>query len=223
LLNASPLNDERLHMHDTTDSHDQERLEPNRRTRETLMDFVRHRFGDLHNLSYSALLYATNRIVAYVPSHRFRLWFYRNIMQMQIGRGSAIFMGAWIDARGGFSMGKHSIVNQGCRLDARGRLQIGDNVSISAEVCILTADHDISSPDFAGRCRPVCIGDRVFIGTRAMILPGVTVGHGSAVAAAAVVTKDVPDFAVVAGVPAKIIGSRSRDLRYTLSYRRPFH
>jgi maltose O-acetyltransferase len=180
-------------------------------------------FANAHRLLYDGLIYTTNRIVAHVPSHALRLWFYRRAMRMEIGRGSVIFMGAWIDTRGSFSMGEHSVVNQNCRLDARGGLRIGDNVSISAEVCILTADHDISSADFCSSCRPVVIGDRVFIGTRATILPGVNLGHGSVVAAGAMVTKDVPDFTVVAGVPAKVIGERSSDLRYTLSYRRPFH
>jgi acetyltransferase-like isoleucine patch superfamily enzyme len=172
---------------------------------------------------YDGLIYTTNRIVAHIPSHTLRLWFYRHAMRMEIGRGSAIFMGAWIDTRSGFSMGEHSVVNENCRLDARGGLRIGNNVSISAEVCILTADHDLSSADFSSRCRPVVIGDRAFIGTRATILPGVNLGCGSVVAAGAMVTKDVPDFTVVAGVPAKVIGSRSSDLRYELSYRRPFH
>jgi acetyltransferase-like isoleucine patch superfamily enzyme len=119
-------------------------------------------------------------------------------------------------------MGKNSVINQKCRLDNRGFITIGDNVSISAEVCILTADHDPQSRDFSGTIRPVTIEDYVFIGTRAMILPGVTLAKGSFIAAGAVVTKNVEPFTIVAGVPAKPIGKRRTDLDYSAHYERLF-
>ena len=96
----------------------------------------------------------------------------------------------------GFRIGKSSVINQKCRIDTRGGVTIGDNVSISAEVCILTADHDLANPKFDGRTKPVTIEDYAFIGTRAMILAGVTVGRGAAVAAGAVVTRNVESFAI---------------------------
>jgi len=65
----------------------------------------------------------------------------------------------------------------------------------------------------------VVVGDYVWIGARATILPGVTIGRGAVVAAGALVSRDVPPYAVVGGVPAKVIGERARDLRYTLNFR----
>lgn len=173
-------------------------------------------------LRFELLLYIANRIVAHVPSHYFRLWFYRNMMGFRIGRQSYIFMDAWVDGRHGFAMGNNSVVNQNCRLDTRGGITIGDNVTVSADVCLLTADHDLQDPDFAGRDKPIVIEDYVFIGTRAMVLPGVTLGRGSAVAAGAVVTKSVAAHTIVAGVPARPIGTRNAELRYTLNYDRLF-
>ncbi|HVP65336.1 MAG TPA: hypothetical protein VMT82_10585 [candidate division Zixibacteria bacterium] len=68
------------------------------------------------------------------------------------------------------------------------------------------------------------IGDFVFVGTRAMLLPGVTVATGAAIAAGSVVTKDVPDFAIVAGCPAKQIGRRNlQSFGYDAGYCRKFH
>jgi maltose O-acetyltransferase len=144
-------------------------------------------------------------------------------MRVKIGNGTSIFMRAWLDTPGGLTIGKNSTINQGCRLDARGGLSIGDNVSISAEVCILTAAHDVGSVTFDGFGKPVDIQDFVFIGTRAMVLPGVSIGTGAIVAAGAIVTKNVESYSVVAGVPARIIGRRPLGLNYTATYRRLFH
>ena len=131
-------------------------------------------------------------------------------------------MGAQFDTKGDFKLGDNSTINQDCRLDNRGGLEIGNNVSISANVCVLTADHDPQSADFAGRNRQVRIADYVFVGTRAMILPGVTIGRGAVVAAGAVVTKNVAERSIVAGCPAKEIGTRQADLNYEINYGRFF-
>ncbi len=143
-------------------------------------------------------------------------------MRFRIGSSTYVFMDAWFDAKGGLEIGNNTIINQKCRLDSRGTLTIGNNVSISSEVCILTADHDVQSGTFNGRLGSVTIDDYVFIGTRAMILPGVKVGWGAVVAAGAVVTKDVEAHAIVAGVPAKLIGHRNKILTYEIDYGRLF-
>ncbi len=165
-------------------------------------------------------LYLANNIVAHIPFHFIRLTFYRNVMKASIGEGSSIFMGAWFDTPGGLVIGKNTTINQRCRLDTRGTLSIGDNVSISAEVCILTASHDIQSVGFDGMQEAVTIGDFAFIGTRALILPGVAIGKGAVVAAGSVVTRNVEPYTVVGGVPARAIGSRSTNLDYNARYRR---
>jgi maltose O-acetyltransferase len=161
-------------------------------------------------------------VAGYFPSHAVRRWFYRAVMRFDIGDRAFIFMGAQFDTRGQFKLGDNSTINRGCRLDNRGGLEVGSNVSISDDVCILTADHDPRSASFAGRTRPVRIGDYVFVGTRAIILPGVTVARGSVVGAGAIVTKDVAECSIVAGSPAKEIGTRRADLDYQVDYYRFF-
>lgn len=173
-------------------------------------------------IHFDGTLYITNRFIANIPFHFLRLSFYKYCMGFEIANSSHVFMGAWFDNKRHFKMGKNSIINQKCRLDNRGYIIIGESVSISAEVCILTGDHDPQSPDFLGRVRPVTIEDYVFIGTRAMILPGVTLGKGCYVAAGAVVTKNISPFTIVAGVPAKSIGNRPSNLKYSASYPRLF-
>jgi maltose O-acetyltransferase len=86
-------------------------------------------------------------------------------------------------------------------------------VSISPGVWILTDSHDMHDPSFPEILSPVKIGNHVWIGSRALILPGVTLGEGAVVAAGAVVTSDVEPYTVVGGVPARPIGTRSRNLK----------
>lgn len=179
--------------------------------------------GWFRRIFTESLYYLNNRIAAYVPIHGLRKAFYRNVMGYSIGKDSYIFMGAWFDAKRHFKMGHNSVINQNCRLDNRGGLFIGSNVSISSDVQILSADHDPHSAQFEGRVKPVNICDYVFIGTRAMILPGITLGKGCVVCAGAVVTKDVDENIMVAGVPARPIGKRNGTYDYVVNYGRLFH
>jgi maltose O-acetyltransferase len=144
-------------------------------------------------------------------------------MKFSIGNGCNIFMNCRFDCAVNFSIKKNSVINRNCRLDTRGGITIGENVSISEDVIIVTADHDMNDPYFSGQSKPVVIKDFVWIGTRAMILPGVTLGRGAVIAAGAVVTKSVPDFTVVGGVPARHLKNRPENINYTSKYFRLFH
>lgn len=91
---------------------------------------------------------------------------------------------------------------------------IGDDVLIGPNTIVTTVGHPISPEgrrQRLGVCRPVTIGNDVWIGGNCTILPGVTIGDGAVVGAGAVVTHDVPPRTVVAGVPARVIGSVDRD------------
>lgn len=176
----------------------------------------------LKSYRYDALVYFCNRVVAYFPSARVRHFFYRNAMKIDIAPGAFLMSGIWFDTRGNCSIGNNSVINQGCRLDNRGGIRIEGNVSISPEVHLITGDHDIESPFCSGRRAPITIRSLAFIGSRATILPGVTIGEGAVVAACACVTKDVEPYTLVGGVPAREIRKRNRNLDYETNYRRHF-
>jgi maltose O-acetyltransferase len=170
-----------------------------------------------------ALQYLTNYLVNRIPSRRVRHLWYRHILGVQLGDGSAIYLGCflWFNGpgqmrRGGLRIGERCHINRNCCLDARASLTIGNHVSVSPDVTVLTTQHLYDDPTFAVVSRPVVIEDYVWIGTRAMVMPGVTIGRGAVVAAGAVVTKDVAPLEVVGGVPARYIGRRSLDPAYTL-------
>lgn len=161
-------------------------------------------------------------LVALIPSHTLRRFYFR-VAGITIGKGSTIHTGARFYDPRNISIGNDSIIGEGTMLDGRDSIKIGDHVDIASEVMIYNCEHNIEDENFSATCGPVTIESYVFIGPRAILLPGVTLGKGAVVAAGAVVTKDVAPFAVVGGVPAKIIGERkNKDLRYKLGRARWF-
>ncbi|GAB2547759.1 sugar O-acetyltransferase [Gracilibacillus alcaliphilus] len=102
------------------------------------------------------------------------------------------------------TFGKNVFLNTGCSFQDRGGIEIGDGALIGMNVTIATLNHGLSlDTRNTTYSSPVKIGSQVWIGSNATILPGVTIGDNSVIAAGAVVTKDVPANTVVAGVPAK--------------------
>jgi maltose O-acetyltransferase len=148
------------------------------------------------------------RIVGYIPSHIIRRFFY-TLGGIKMGKGGAIHMWASFYEPKNISIGDDTIIGEKIVLDGRAELVIGNHVDIASEVMIYNGQHDISDKNFKAVFEKVIIEDYVFIGPRAIILPGVTLGKGSVVGAGAVVTKNVEPFTVVGGVPAKVIGERS--------------
>lgn len=155
-------------------------------------------------------------VVGNIPSHHLRRFFYR-MAGVKIGKGSTIHTGAKFYNPSNVKIGNDSIIGEGVVLDGRDNLFIGDHVDIVSEAMIYNAEHDVHDSDFKAVFEPVEISDYVFIGPRAIILPGVKIGKGAIIGAGAVVTKDVDEYAIVGGVPAKVIGERKvKDLNYKL-------
>lgn len=161
--------------------------------------------------------YLYNSVVTHVPFYSIRHFFLRTAFHIPVGERSSVHMGCFITGRKTF-IGSHTTVNRRCYLDGRGGLSIGNKVNISPEVYLLSLTHDFHDPGFPAVPKNVVIEDYVWIGARAMVLPGVTLSEGCVVGAGSVVTKDVPPYAIVAGVPARKIGERSRNLTYATSY-----
>lgn len=151
------------------------------------------------------------------PSRRFRNRYLKRILG-KIGVGASILRHVRFLYPKGISIGDRVTINSGALLDGRGILEIGNDTDIATEAIIWTMDHDPNSESHESRAKKVCIGHHVWIASRATILPGVTIGDGAVVASGAVVTKDVPPKAIVAGVPARIIGERKNTLQYHLDH-----
>lgn len=167
--------------------------------------------------------------VGNIPSHTVRNFFYR-LSGVKIGNGSTLHMMARIYDPHHITIGNDTIIGEKATLDGRrqlsdsdGELIIGDHVDVASEVMFWTSQHDIHDADFKAIEKKIIVDDYVFIGPRSIILPGVKIGKGAVVAAGSVVTKDVPDFTIVAGVPAQKISERkNQDLNYKLGRYRLF-
>jgi len=158
--------------------------------------------------------------VAKLPSFLLRNLIYQHVFMVNKEQTSVIHYGAEIRSHNKLKVGKGSIIGDRSILDARNGIVIESNVNISSDVHIYTEQHDHRDPNFA--CQGdasfgVHIGDRAWIGPRVTILHSVVIGEGAVVAAGAVVTKSVPPFSIVAGVPAKVIGERTHNLHYSFS------
>lgn len=149
------------------------------------------------------------------PSNHIRLAFYRHILHMKIGKKVIIHFRTEIRDGYKIEIGEGSIIGDNCILDGRNGIIIGKNVNISSNVSIYTLQHDKDDPYFSSKGGRVVIKDRSWVSSNSMILPGVSIGEGSVICGGAVATKNVEDFNVVAGIPAKTIAQRRRDILYS--------
>jgi len=156
-----------------------------------------------------------------IPSHSVRNFWYGRA-GLRVDPSSSIHWRAEFYCPEGITLGRNCIIGDNAFLDGRDTITFGDNVNVGSHVSIYTREHDVQDPMFAETGGPVVIADYAWLASHCVILPGVRIGRGAVVAAGSVVTKDVPDHAIVGGVPARVIGARNPDLIYELRYRKRF-
>lgn len=169
------------------------------------------RLGQIRNL---LTYYIYNNWVTHVPIHWARLMYMRRLLRMHVGKGAFVHMGCVFYEN--VEIGRGSVIGRGCHL--LGNITIKANVSITAQTYMFSSSHDKDDPDFRAYTKPILIEDHAWIGARAMVQPGVRVGVGAVLAANSTATRDIPDYMVYGGTPAKKIGERARNLRYQLNY-----
>jgi acetyltransferase-like isoleucine patch superfamily enzyme len=138
-----------------------------------------------------------------------RYLFYKIIFR-SLGGMCYISPGVTMQRSYGIKIGKNFAVNRGTFIDGKGEVEIGDNVLIGPYVMIASAQHSFDRPDLPIIMQPekkakVKIGNDVWVGTHAIILPGVCIGNRVVIGANSVVTHDVEPYSVVVGTPAKKI------------------
>lgn len=157
--------------------------------------------------------------VGHTHCHHLKMFYYKHLYHMNISSNVVIYKDCEVRAPEAISIGKGSVIGDDAILDGRAGITICDNVVLASKVSIWTLQHDYRDPEFLctkEHYGPVKICNRAWIGPNVIILHDVTIGEGAVVAAGAVVTKDVPPFTLVGGIPAKPIGKRPENLTYNL-------
>lgn len=153
-----------------------------------------------------------------IPSRRMRRLMLNRILREY---DASVFVGIGVTFFDPWNISIHPrcVINAGCIIDGRGgAVTIGSDTDIGLQTHIWTLEHDPSDPDHGVRGGSVVIGDHVWIATRSTILPCTSVGRGTVIGCGTVVTKDLPERSIAAGVPAKVIGNRDNSLDYKLNY-----
>ena len=134
----------------------------------------------------------------------------REIFKDRIGEGSRVMSPLTAVRPNEVTIGKNVVVMNGCLMMSAGTITIEDDVRIAANTQLISNNHDPYNRDVI-TCKPVHICKGAWVGDGSTILPGITVGKHAIVGAASVVTKDVPNYAVAVGNPAKVIKYLDKD------------
>jgi len=158
-----------------------------------------------------------NVVISNMPFAAVRNSYYRWVCGIHIGEGTEIWSGVRFSggAMNRIRIGAHCSIPHYAFFVAGDTISIGDDVVFGHGVELYTSDHDPDDPAFSRRDAPIQIQNRVWIGSRVIILKGVTIGEGAVVAAGSVVTRDVEPLTIVGGNPARVIRARgTREFTY---------
>ena len=159
----------------------------------------------MHLMAQQAMKITSIMNNKYLPPAELRRYMSVLIGQ-EVDEGFGLFPPFFTDCGKNIHLGKNVFINSGCRFQDQGGIYIGDGTFIGHNVILATLNHDLNPNSRADMWpKPIHIGKKVWIGSGAIVLPGVTIGDNSVIAAGSVVTKDVPENSVYGGNPAKLI------------------
>ena len=158
----------------------------------------------MHDVSQEALRVTSELNGGYQEPARVR-----QLLSQLIGKpvdeSVTVFPPFYSDFGKNITLGQRIFINAGCKLQDQGGVTVGDDCLIGHNVVMATLNHDLNPSKRADmHPAPIVLGRNVWVGSNAIILPGITIGDNAVIAAAAVVTKDVPANAVVVGSPARV-------------------
>jgi len=163
----------------------------------------------LHGLFYFLYGFLKNLSFPFCNYLRFAclVLFGARIQSASIGEGVTVFC-PW-----DLKIGRNTTIGARCTLTAYGGLTIGSDVRMAPNVMLLTTDHEYADPDKLIRNQgfkkaPIIIGNDVWLASNVVVVKGVQIGSGAVIGANSVVTHDIPPYAIAAGIPCKVIGSR---------------
>lgn len=174
--------------------------------------FLKKYRGDIFRLLLEEYISFFTRSLPGIEGILIRRFVYRHLFK-RLGKSPLIYAGVYLTHTYGITAGDNLSINTGTLIDGRGGITIGDSVMIGPNSVIVTSSHQFDRTDVPMNSldhvmQPVIIGDDVWVGANVFIKGGINIDQGTLIAAGAVVICDVPEYKVVAGNPAKIIGDR---------------
>ncbi len=161
----------------------------------------------MHGVSQEALRITGELNSGYQEPARVR-YLMSQLLGKPVDESVTVFPPFYSDFGKNIALGQRIFINAGCKLQDQGGVVIGDDCLIGHNVVMATLNHDLDPTRRADmKPSPIVIGPNVWVGSNATILPGVTIGDDAVVAAASVVTKDVPAKSIVVGSPARVVRS----------------
>lgn len=166
------------------------------------------------------LNFLTDLVVSTLPQDAASAWLKRALLVLlgaRIGARCKVWRLVWVDEPRGLVVGDDVTVGRGVHVLTGGGVHIGDRTMVGHGAQLISSGHRIPGSRaepmrFSGRqAAPIVVGADAWIGAGAIVLGGVTIGRGAVVAAGAVVARDVPEYAIVAGVPARVVKWRDDD------------
>lgn len=174
------------------------------------MSVKKHIRGFIYGLKWNL----STILIPSIPSQSLRNFFLR-LLGVRMTKNVKFYAGFSVRNPKGLVIEDGVNIGPKVLLDARRGLTIRKNAVVAYEAIIWTLNHDYNDEFFCGKGAPVEIGPYAWICSRSIILPGVNIGEGAIVASGAVVTKDVPPYSIVGGIPARVIGHRmAKDWKY---------
>lgn len=158
-----------------------------------------------------------NSLLSLALFFRIRRWLLR-ATGCRVGIKTTVHRKVKFFAFGHLAIGKNCTLNYHCYIDNRAGVYIGDNVNISHHTSIYTLGHDLDDPMSGVVGKPVVIKDNVWIFPHVLIMPGVTIGEGAVIYPGSVITRDVSEYSIMGGNPARPIRYRNKDIRYTAGF-----
>jgi len=159
----------------------------------------------MHDASQEALRVTGQLNGSYHPPVRVRELL-AELIGKPVDETVTVFPPFYADFGKNITLGKRIFINAGCKFQDQGGVSIGDDCLIGHNTVLATLNHDLDPAKRADlHPAPIVIGRNVWIGANVTILPGVTIGDNAVIAAASVVTKDVPDSTIVVGSPARVV------------------
>jgi acetyltransferase-like isoleucine patch superfamily enzyme len=168
---------------------------------------------------YSFVENLVRMLLEFLP-HPLRYWILKGFLR-SLGSRSMIDYQTYFRYPWKISIGSGVSINRGCEfygsmVAGQGEITVGDHCAFGPRVRVLSASHDYHRLDLPDKAASVTIGNYVWVGAGATILPGVTIGDGAVVAAGSIVTRDVAAYAIVAGNPARFLKLRELDDEHTV-------